>query len=161
MNRVIGVDFGNTLTIRLPGKDRIVRPAWEERLYLPDALRVIKRLIADESTRIYIISKVNEEEKKMVSEWLDKNNFYGDVGLTKEDVFFCQERNQKGNICRDLGVTHHIDDRPEVMAHLDPSIKKYLFNPHPEDVVTFFNQLNNVKIVSNWNEVEHNLFPLL
>lgn len=145
MKRVIGIDFGNTITYK---------PTVGERTTYPDVLRVIKRMVEDPDNKVVIISKVNEEQMARVLQWIDVSGFYNATHLNRADIFFCRERHEKAAIARDLRITHHIDDRPEVMAHMDASIKKYLFNPFPEDVITHFNQLTNTKIVHSWLELE-------
>lgn len=162
MKRIVGIDFGNTLTTDrssitcnyLESKPRITSNYVE----FPNAIRVTKRLVDDPDTKVYIISKVNIEQHRRVIEWIDHNNFYERVGISASDVFFCKERYEKGGIAKDLGITHHIDDRPEVMIYMDDQIAKYLYCPVPMDVVKFFNQLINTKIVNNWLEIERVFF---
>jgi len=148
--RTIGIDFGKTLTY--------VPLRMTKRILFPNALEVIIRLLNEKHTHVYIISKANPEQRKMVETWLQNNDFYNRSGLPEEHVYFCEKRPEKANICRRLGVTHHIDDRPEVMAHLDKDIKKFMINPVPKDVVKFYNRIHNAKIVTNWLEIEMELF---
>ena len=149
MRHVIGIDFGNTITYK---------PADGPRVCYPDALRVIRRMVDAPDTSVYIISKVDEEQEKRAKAWIDLSNFYLHTGLTPANVHFCRERAEKGAIARDLGLTHHIDDRPEVMAFMPPSVFKYLYEPIPEDVVVWFNKLLNTQVVNNWLEVEEKIF---
>lgn len=84
---------------------------------------------------IYLISKCGPSFQKKTMEWLDHVQFFKKTGgISKKNVNFCLERPQKAGICENLGITHFIDDRLDVLIHLLPvtSIKKlYLFNPAP------------------------------
>lgn len=147
--RIIGIDFGNTIASG---------PKDVKKTEHPDAIRVIKRLVDAENTQVCIISKVNAPQRVEVLTWLRENDFYNRTGLTVDDVYFCENRSDKGEICDRLGVTHHIDDRPEVMAYVGRKIVKYLYNPVPEDLVKFYNKIHNATIVANWLEIERHLF---
>lgn len=144
---ILGLDFGLT----------VVDTRHYPRVAFPNAIRVIRRLVKERADKVYIISKVNETQKESVENWIQENDFFAITGIPSANIRFCAERKEKGEICRVLGVTHHIDDRPEVMAHLNKGIKKYLFQPESIDVVTFFNVLKNTKILHDWLEIEKEL----
>jgi hypothetical protein len=148
MKKVIGLDFGNTLTYRLS------KHGESQRVAFPDAIRVTRQLC--KLYPVYIISKVNDQQKIDVTTWLKENDFFNQVGMPPGNLHFCAERWQKNGICVDLGVTHHFDDRPEVIAHLNPSIKGFLFRPKPEEVVEYFASLHcrDSSIVHTWREIE-------
>lgn len=147
-HRIISIDFGNTIVHRKNGVF----------VAKPHALNTIRRLVNHTWTAgVYIISKVNEKQQEEVMTWLCDHDFYNKVGIDAVNVYFCKERKEKGEICSSLGITHHIDDRPEVMAHLSLAVSKYMFNPVPEDVVKYYNQIDNACIVTSWLDVERRL----
>ncbi len=48
---------------------------------------------------------------------------------------FCLQRPQKADHCRELGITHFIDDRSDVLRHLEGIVpKRYLFGPQAKPV---------------------------
>ena len=54
--------------------------------------------------------------------------------MPPDNLQFCLERAQKAEICRDLGLTHFIDDRADVLEHLEPVVPhRYLFGPQPPE----------------------------
>jgi len=54
----------------------------------------------------------------------------GMAAIQRANVRFCQERPQKAVHCRQLGITHFIDDREDVLAHLDGVVPfRLLFGP--------------------------------
>lgn len=149
--RVIGIDFGDTIFYKTDGQTKVL---------FDDAIRVIRRMTDDPYTTVHIISRVNEEQEARGIKWMADIDFLGQVNLPRYHVHFCRERKDKAGIARMLKVTHHIDDRPEVMSHMDVNIYKYLFRPNPVDLVTFYNKLqsHHVRIVNTWLEVEQEFF---
>lgn len=148
--RVVGIDFGNTIFYKEN----------ETKIVYPDALRVIRRMTNTPNMHVHIISKVDEDQERRAKIWIDEVNFSAETGVSRENIHFCREREDKAAIADKLGVQYHIDDRPEVMVHMNVSIQKYLFRPVPEDVVKYFNRLlfHHVRVVTSWKEVELALF---
>lgn len=60
--------------------------------------------------------------------WLDHWRFWATTGIASDHVRFCLERRDKAQHCRELGVTHFIDDRFDVLGHLRGLVPRlYLF----------------------------------
>jgi hypothetical protein len=143
---VFGFDLGDTFFHSDSQGNKVV---------FPRAMEVIAR--ANRSCKaVYVISKVNEEQKKRALEILKRYDVYKITGLAENHVFFCGARYQKGIIARKLGVNCFVDDRPEVMAHMDKSVYKILFNPHPLEVTEF--KQEHIQVVHGWTEIERILF---
>ncbi|MDD5318824.1 MAG: hypothetical protein PHF79_03360 [Candidatus Pacebacteria bacterium] len=120
----VGIDIGDT----------IVERSGDTRQAFPDALRVIKRLVAERfGNNSHIVSKVNAEQMIRVRKWLDENRFHELTGLPASNVEFCAERHEKAPICEKLGITHFIDDRPEVISHMTSVPHRFLFRPNMDD----------------------------
>jgi hypothetical protein len=119
----------------------------------PHVEDVLPRLV-EKAEATYFVSKVNEEQKARSIKWFDESQFCERMGIPRENVFYCEERKDKGPICKKLGVTHFVDDRPEVMAYLDPAIFKIIFSPQISHLFSWFNMLVNCKVVTNWLQVE-------
>jgi hypothetical protein len=144
---ILGIDFGNTIAVKRNG----VHIGW------PLAESSIRQFV-EQGITVHIISKVNERQKKEVENWMLSEGFFEETGVPSANLHFCEHRNQKGQIAINLGITHHIDDRPEVMMHMPEEVCKYLFNPEPSEVVKFFNQMQNTMIVNDWEEVVDEIF---
>lgn len=138
----LGIDFGNTIVRRVEG----VQTPFD------GALDYITEFV-QWGIPIYLISKVNEEQKIGVCEWLDSNKFFSRTGVPEKNLYFCEKRHQKAYITSNLGITHHVDDRPEVFANMDPNVRKYIFNPNPEEVIEYFNLLYNAALMKDWKMV--------
>jgi hypothetical protein len=99
----------------------------------PGAFEVIPRLVALFERRVWIISKCGEATQRKTLAWLEHHDFYGRTGLPRGNLRFCRERAEKAVHCRELGVTHMIDDRLEVhRAIRDVVPHRYLFGPQGE-----------------------------
>lgn len=141
---ILGIDLGNTLI--------------KERKPMRDAYRVVTELSKLYfGPRIHIVSRVDEEQERRARTFVTSEPFIKGTGIPLRRVHFCRERSEKAAICAKFGITHFIDDRPEVMRHLGKGVTKILFDPIAEDHEQFQNSLGGVYTVSSWNEVE-NLF---
>jgi len=139
---VVGIDFGDTIFHRGVDGNKVENPR---------ALEVVSYLVKN-CRAVYIVSKVNDEQKKRAIKWMYNVDFYRRTGLRRTDVKFCAERHEKGPIAKDLRINCFIDDRPEVMAWMPKDVIKILFNPIPDDVVAW--KQENAHIVESWTEVE-------
>lgn len=62
--------------------------------------------------------------------WLRHHRFFELTGIAPENLRFCLERPQKADHCRKLGITHFIDDRPDVLQCMNGVVEhRYLFGP--------------------------------
>jgi hypothetical protein len=101
----------------------------------PGAFEVIPRLVAVFERRVWVISKCGENTQRKTLAWLDHNDFYGRTGVPPGNVRFCRERAEKAVHCRELGVTHMIDDRLDVHRAIRYVVPhRFLFGPQDGDV---------------------------
>jgi hypothetical protein len=143
---IVGIDLGNVMI--------------KHRKPMPDAMRVVRRL-KDEifGDRMFIVSRVNEEQKIRATAFVTGDEFR-ETRIPFEQVYFCSERCEKGPICARLGITHHIDDQPEVMYHMPQSVHtRILFDPKEEEMQKFEGRLSKCIIMRSWLEVEKYFFP--
>lgn len=150
---IIGFDVGRTIV--QAAADGEVKQAY------PDALRVITRLVAERfGTNSYLISKVNERQEAGVRAWLSANKFHEVTGVPADHLFFCPERSDKAAIAEKLGITHFIDDRPEVFHHMVNVPNRYLFRAVPEDVEKYKANLGGIVHIESWVQFEKLLLPV-
>jgi len=101
----------------------------------PGAFDVIPRLVVRFERRVWIISKCGASTQRKTLAWLEHNDFYSRTGVPHGNVRFCRERAEKAIHCRDLRITHMIDDRLEVhQAIRDVVPHRYLFGPQHDDI---------------------------
>ena len=144
---VLGIDLGGTIHHKNDKKETVP---------MPGSFEVINKL-RQKVKAVYIVSRVTDEQSYRAYKWFQKFNFFEETGLTPNKVHFCYERRDKAPICQRLGVSHFIDDRPEVMSHMDYGVEKLIMNPIMAEV-TKYNEcglLGCYKIVYSWDDVEN------
>jgi hypothetical protein len=142
----LGIDFGNTIVYNDYNGNKIA--------YLK-SVEVITEAVK-RCKEVYIISKVNEFQRLKVLHWLKENDFHEKTGISPNNVFFCGAYDQKGLIAHKLGINCFIDDKPEVMAHMNRTVYKILFCPNPKEVRQF--DLKHLQDVYSWDNVSQLLF---
>ena len=127
---------------------------------LPGAIEALRRL-SDErfGENIFLVSKCGARTEQKTREWLAHHLVYARTGLAPERLHFCRKRQEKAPICRDLGITHFIDDRLEVLGYLETVPQRFLFRPWEEEVALHAVLLPQVTRVESWAEVERHLLP--
>lgn len=120
----------------------------------PGSFETIRALVDRLEGRVWLVSKCGPRIQALSRLWLAHRDFHEITGLPPENLRFCKERPQKREIASGLELTHFIDDRLDVLRHLDglvPSL--YWFGhqqtPPPEWVVP----------VRTWRAVRKQLLP--
>lgn len=147
----IGFDIGGTIFRRMEGH-----------MFLDHgALRVMRRLIHERfDTKSYIVSKVTPEQKVCVLKAMEREGLCEITGLPSEHIYFCPERADKAPICAALGITHFIDDRPEVLAYMKGIVPhRILIRGLHEEWKQFKSKLDGVIQVNDWADIEKHLLP--
>ena len=139
----IGADIGNT----------IYNP--KTKLPFPGALETITRLVND-GHEVYLISKVNSEQQARSLKWLADVDFFNFTGVKKENLYYCFERKDKAIFVKALGIDIFIDDRPEVLYHMESHVKKFLINATEKDVLEYKDKVAAIK-ANNWDELSEYL----
>ncbi len=116
---------------------------------------VIAQLVADRfGGRVYLVSKCGAATEKKTKKWLQHNQFFAKTGVRPEHVRFCRKRIDKAAICVELGVTHFVDDRLEVLSYLTTVPHRFLFQPNMEEVWKHGEHLPYVTQVISWHEIK-------
>lgn len=89
-----------------------------------DAVRSLVHLF---EYRVHIVSKAGPKIAQLTRLWLGAQGFLAEGGLPSENVHFVRKRADKHPVCDRLGITHFIDDRPDVLQHLVTVDCRYLF----------------------------------
>ncbi|SFD80093.1 hypothetical protein [Paracidovorax konjaci] len=85
--------------------------------------------------RVWLVSKAGPRVQEKTLRWLEHHHFHGRTGIPESHVRFCRERPQKADHCRALGITHFIDDREDVLRHLEGVVPhRFLFGPQRRPV---------------------------
>ena len=159
--QVLGIDIGGVLSRFLADRKKLgLGP--DEFLKSPpveDACETITALASVFGGERYFISKCGWRMQQMTRLWLRHWNVYERTGIPPDHVWFCLEQKDKDDICRVLGVTHHIDDRLEIHGLLASVERRILFCPSTRELERFHHFLPLVTRVESWKEVPGALGP--
>jgi hypothetical protein len=90
---------------------------------VPDLVRMF-------NGQVWLVSKAGPRVQEKTRHWLRHHLFFERTGISPANLRFCLERPQKASHCRELGITHFIDDRPDVLMHLEGVVgNRFLFGP--------------------------------
>jgi hypothetical protein len=77
--------------------------------------------------RVHLVSKAGPKVAANTRAWLIHHGFSGHTGIPVSNLHFVRERRDKAPVCQRLGITHFVDDRLDVLVHLDTVEHRYLF----------------------------------
>lgn len=99
----------------------------------PGALEGVAELVEAFQGQAWLISKAGPRVQDKTKHWLRHWHFYRETGLPQNHLRFCLERSQKAGHCKQLCITHFIDDRLDVLEHLKEVVPNlYLFGEQPK-----------------------------
>ena len=136
----LGIDIGRVI-IR-PGDDD------EDTSFLlgteDDAMRtppnecvfdVVPELVRRFEGRVWLVSKCGPRMQERTLRWLAHHRFFERSGVAPDQVRFCLKRPDKALHCRELGITHFIDDRVDVLEALEGVVShRFLFGEQAKPV---------------------------
>jgi hypothetical protein len=97
---------------------------------VPDMWETVPALVDLFDGRVWIVSKCGGNIERRTLAWLRHHRFYDRTGVPEGNVRFCRQRPEKARHAAELGLTHFVDDRADVLAHLDGLVAhRYLFGP--------------------------------
>src|SRR5262249_13104130 len=83
----------------------------------------------------WLVSKCGPRVQARTLRWLAGHDFYRRTGLDPEHVRFCRTRPEKRVHCEQLGLTHFVDDHPEVHEAIRGVVRlQRFFGPQPQPV---------------------------
>ena len=81
-------------------------------------------------------------------QWFERHRFFERTGIDSRNVRFCLKRPEKALHCREIGITHFIDDRTDVLEAMIGVVPNlYLFGPQRAPVTPGMQHL------ATWNDV--------
>ena len=84
----------------------------------PGAFTGIATLCRAFEGAVWLVSKCGPGVQAKTRRWLAHWQFSETTGVAADHLRFCLKRPEKADHCRELGVTHFIDDRVDVLEHL-------------------------------------------
>jgi hypothetical protein len=133
----IGIDFGGVVVQgRLSHRDaetRLLQIGGVERARdgMFESVRAIASACAG---RLWIVSKAGPRVQAGTLAWLHAVDFFARTGVKHDHVRFCLSRHEKAAICRELEISHFVDDRVHVMQILRKTVRHlYLFGERGDE----------------------------
>jgi hypothetical protein len=141
----LGIDIGRVLMcptdgdarpdtsfLELPDDQALAVPASP---HVWDAVPVLVRAFGG---RVWLVSKAGARVEALTRRWLAHHQFFERVGMSDTAVRFCRRRPDKRVHALELGLTHFVDDRSDVLAALTGAVPHlYLFGMQTEPVPSF------------------------
>ncbi|WP_371404690.1 hypothetical protein OHA10_03310 [Kribbella sp. NBC_00662] len=94
---------------------------------VPGAFEAIARLVPLFGDA-WLVSKCSPRIQQRSLEWLRYHRFFAQTGIAEGNVRFCLRRPDKALHCTELGITHFVDDKADVIAAITPVVPhRYLF----------------------------------
>ena len=94
------------------------------------ALEALTWLVEVCKGRVWLVSKCGPRIQARTRRWLDHQDVWGRTGLDPSHLRFCLKRAGKAPHCRELGLTHFVDDRVDVHRHLRGVVPHLLLFGH-------------------------------
>ncbi|HEX8631702.1 MAG TPA: hypothetical protein VF755_26385 [Catenuloplanes sp.] len=105
---------------------------------VPGAVDAIARLVTAFDGRVWLVSKCGPRVRDRTWRWLHHHEFFARAGLPPHHVRFCRARPDKRVHCQQLGLTHFVDDHPDVHAAIRGQVsRQYFFGPQRRPVPAF------------------------
>jgi hypothetical protein len=149
----LGLDFGGVITplrVKNTREDTSFDEDFLNTEPFDHAIENISKLVELFEDKVFIISKVGKYKEDLTRRWLNHHNFHLKTGLPEENVYYCRTRAEKGPICRELGITHFVDDRIHIMQILKEVVPNlYLFGDKQKN----HGARNWVRLAGNWEEL--------
>lgn len=153
----LGIDIGRVIIT--PGDDNsdtsFLRGTIQDALNTPPypgAFETIHQLVELFAGKVWLVSKAGPRTQEKTILWLAHHRFYHHTGVSKSQVRFCRQRHEKANHCRELQITHFIDDRIQVLKHLRTLVPNlYLFGEQKNGFV----YPDWVVPALNWQEIQN------
>lgn len=98
----------------------------------PNAFEGVRTLVDAFDGGAWLISKAGPNVQFKTKEWLKHWSFFAETGLPRGNLRFCMRRPEKAGHCKQLKISHFVDDRLDVLEHLRGVVPNlYLFGEQP------------------------------
>lgn len=163
MQPVLGLDVGGVLLDRVSDKTDTsflgTRPM--ETPIVNGSLVAVQQLVEHFDQRVHIISKAGPQVAGLTTQWLtmhgyieehfSSNGFETDgLRIPRTNLHYVRSRGEKDPVAHDLGISHFVDDRLDVLNNMTSVAHRYLFtgglgqHPAPADVPP------EIAVVDDW-----------
>ncbi len=140
--RRLGIDIGRVIidgsshpnggdTAFFQGDEQVMLATPE----MEGAFDVIAELVDRFDGRVWLVSKCGPRVRDRTGRWLEAHRFFERTGIPPNNTRFCRKRPEKRQHCLDLGLTHFVDDHPEVHQAVRGAVEhQFFFGPQNKPV---------------------------
>jgi ADP-ribose pyrophosphatase YjhB (NUDIX family) len=148
---VLGLDFGGTLFT----ETGIREP-------MPGAFESVREIAAKFEGRAHIVSRINHDSAQpKILKHLENHRFWEATGIRPGSIRFCHKREEKAPICQELGITHFVDNRVEVLSHMADVPWKYAYSPTNEEMAKMTALVGQeIKVKATWKEITEDILAI-
>ena len=155
---VFGVDVGGVITCgRRDGEDTFFQGDYLRNPRIGGSFDGLRTLVEDVfgPENSCVISKCGTRVEFKTKEWMKAQNFFEQTGMDPTHLYFCLIREGKAPIAKELGITHFVDDRLDVLGCLaDVGVDNlYLFNTNLPKIRSALVETPGVSVVQSWPKV--------
>jgi hypothetical protein len=138
----LGLDIGRVLISTEPADGKndssFIGGSLEAALATPPyrgMFEAVPALVERFNGQVWLVSKCRQRVEDKTRHWLAHHRFFERTGIPNGNLRFCIERHQKAIHCKELGLTHFVDDRLDVLGYLDGVVEhRFLFGPQKPGV---------------------------
>jgi hypothetical protein len=130
----LGIDFGKVIIgpiVNGKADTSFLGNSFKKAMQTPpseNAFESVADLVGVFSGEVWIVSKCGQSVQNKTKAWLKQRDFYAATGFDKTKIRFCIKRPEKASICKQLKITHFIDDRLDVLEPMRGIVNNlYLF----------------------------------
>ncbi len=142
-NLKLGLDFGN-----------VIFGSRTTRKLIPEVIEnvaYLRRMFGTDN--IYVISRVDnmQDHYRSVIDRFTQFDLFNKI-TKRDNVLFCLRRSEKAPICKELGITHFVDDHTEVLSYMKSVPYRYAFNTSYDELLRFPLE-PGMKFFYNWDDM--------
>lgn len=151
----LGIDIGRVIIANATDVDTSIFSSsnYLEAAFNEGAMEAIQTITEDSRwDQVHLVSKCGPVVQARTLEVFKHNNFFKHTGIQPANVHFCLTRLGKAPIATELGLTHFIDDRQDVLDILPDTVEhKLLFYGDLYDVPQTHNRRERMaRPVAGW-----------
>jgi hypothetical protein len=116
----------------------------------PGMFDTLPGIVARFAPHVWIVSKCGARVQQRTRDWFEHHRFFARTGIDPANVRFCLERPQKALHCAELGITHFVDDRVDVLQAMRGVVReRILFGPQRRSP----DAREGLRHVAGWSEL--------
>lgn len=156
VKEILGIDIGGVIIkpAETEGDTSFFTEDYLQTPMFENAADVIRKLKEERfGEDIHIVSKCGPGVQRKSLDWLEHHDFYSATGIDPAKVHFCRNRQDKAPICKRERITVFIDDRLDVLCHMNTVNNKIHFRGSEKAKKARKEADFDFDICESWNEV--------